>query len=88
MPAKAIIEPTERSNSPPIISREAPVAMIINWAVMTVQLMMPSGRNIPVLPAVMPKNRKTRIAPAIAPNSGRASNRRVQDRLPSRSSSL
>jgi hypothetical protein len=43
MPAKPIIEPTERSNSPAIISMQAPTAMIMNWAETTDQLMMPLG---------------------------------------------
>jgi hypothetical protein len=41
MPAKPIIEPTERSNSPAIISRQAPTAMIMNWAETTDQLRTP-----------------------------------------------
>ena len=32
MPAKPIIEPTDRSNSPAIINRQAPTAMIMNCA--------------------------------------------------------
>src|SRR5580692_9222735 len=76
MPTKPIIEPTERSNSPPIIKSAAPVPMIINCAVTVSQLSTPSEANIPVPPAVTPKKAKTRTTPAKAPRSGRARNRR------------
>ena len=71
MPAKPIIEPTERSNSPAIINRQAPTAMMMNWAETVDQVITPSGENMPVSRAMAKKNMKTRIAPAIAPSSGR-----------------
>jgi hypothetical protein len=43
MPEKPIIEPTDRSNSPAIISRQAPTAMIMNCAETTPQFMTPSA---------------------------------------------
>ena len=46
-PAKPIMEPTERSNSPAIISRQAPTAMIANWAETTPQFIAPLGREHP-----------------------------------------
>jgi hypothetical protein len=45
MPAKPIIEPTDRSNSPAIIKRQAPTAMIMNWAETVDQLMTPCART-------------------------------------------
>ena len=71
MPAKPIIEPTERSNSPAIINRQAPTAIMTNWAETVVQVIAPSGENMPVSRAMAKKNMKTRIVPAIAPSSGR-----------------
>ena len=70
MPAKPIIEPTERSNSPAIINRQAPTAIITNWADTVVQVITPSGENMPVSRATARKNMKTRMVPAIAPSSG------------------
>ncbi len=86
MPENPIIEPTERSNSPPIINRAAPVPMIISWAATVSQLRMPSEANMPVLPAVMAKKMKTRTAPAKAPRSGRVNSRRKADWRVNRSS--
>ena len=43
MPAKPIIEPMERSNSPAIISMQAPVAMIPSWATMARLFLIPRG---------------------------------------------
>ena len=48
MPAKPIIDPTDRSNSPAIISRQAPTAIIINWEDTIPQFIEPSRENIPV----------------------------------------
>ena len=45
MPAKPIIEPIERSNSPAIISRLAPVAMIPNCAITDRLFFSPRGLN-------------------------------------------
>ena len=71
IPANPIIEPTERSNSPAIINRHAPTAMIINWADTTDQFNTPAGPNIPLSKAVNMKKIKTRIVPQIPPSSGR-----------------
>ena len=73
MPAKPIIEPRERSNSPAIISRHAPMEITPRYAATCIQLAMPSGWNMPEFPAVAAKIRKTSNAPEIAANSGRLS---------------
>ncbi len=41
IPAKPIIEPTDRSNSPATMSRHAPTAMIMNWAETWLQFITP-----------------------------------------------
>ncbi len=41
IPAKPIMDPTDRSNSPAIIRRQAPTAMMTNCADTTPQFMMP-----------------------------------------------
>ena len=71
-PAAPIIEPIDRSNSPPIISIEAATAMIPSWADTSRKLMMPGAENRPLPPATMAKKMKTRMVPATAPSSGRA----------------
>jgi len=86
MPAKPIIDPTDRSNSPAIISRHAPTAMIMNCADTTDQFSTPCGANIPEDPAVRKKNTNTKVRPQIPPSSGRISARRSQDVLLIRSS--
>ena len=86
MPAKPIIEPTERSNSPAIISRQAPTAMIANWADTTPQFIAPSAENIPVSDATSRKKTKTRTAPQMDPSSGRTSTLRSGDISLTRSS--
>ena len=70
IPAKPIMEPIERSNSPAIIRRQAPIAINPSWAETVLQFKIPSGANIPVPPAVRPKKTKTRTAPEMAPSSG------------------
>ncbi len=86
MPAKPIIEPSERSNSPAIIRRQAPMAMMPSWADTSSQLRMPLAENMPVSPATVPKNRKTRSVPARAPSSGRPKARLSRPSRRSRSS--
>src|SRR5918996_4022599 len=76
-PAAPIMEPIERSNSPPIINIEAATAMMPSWAETSRKLMTPSGENRPLPPATMPKKMNTRMAPATAPSSGRAINLRT-----------
>ncbi len=71
MPAAAIIEPTDRSNSPPIISMVAPMPMMPSWAETSSQVRKPIGVRKPLSPATMVKRRKMMIAPATAPSSGR-----------------
>ena len=71
IPANPIIEPTERSNSPAIINRHAPTAIIMNWAETTDQFNTPAGLNMPLSNAVKMKNVKTKIVPHMPPNSGR-----------------
>ena len=56
MPAKPIIEPIDRSNSPPIISSAAPTAMMPRNAATVAQLTMPSALNMPESPAASPNN--------------------------------
>ena len=63
-PAAPIIEPIERSNSPPIISIEAATAMMPSCAETSRKLMMPGAENRPEPPATMPKKMKTRMVPA------------------------
>ena len=71
--AAPIIEPIDRSNSPPIISIAAATAMMPSWAETSRKLMMPGAENRPLLPATAAK--KTRMVPATAPSSGRAISR-------------
>src|SRR5215470_3938184 len=76
MPAKPIIEPMERSNSPPIMRSAAPTAMMPRNAATVAQLTMPSALNMPESPATTKKTAKTSTAPEMEPNSGRDRNRR------------
>ena len=75
IPAKPIIEPSERSNSPAIINMQAPMAMMPSWADTSIQLTMPLAENMPVSAATSPKNTNTRTVPARAPSSGRPKTR-------------
>ena len=74
-PAKPIIEPIERSNSPAIISSATAAARMPSWAETSRKLTMPLALNRPLLPATMAKKMKTSTVPAAAPNSGRLSSR-------------
>ena len=71
MPAAPTMEPTDRSNSPAIMSNAAATARMPNWAETSRKLMMPRALNIPLSPATMAKKMKTRTAPPTAPSSGR-----------------
>jgi hypothetical protein len=71
IPAKPIMEPTERSNSPAIISRATGAARMPSCAETSRKLMIPLALNKPLPPAVTAKKAKTRTVPANAPNSGR-----------------
>ena len=84
-PAKAIIEPIERSNSPPIISNAAAMARIPSCAAGESTVMTPARVNIAGL-AVRPKKTVTRTRPATAPNSGRRISRATSETRRSRSS--
>ncbi len=72
IPAKPIIDPTDRSNSPAIMRRQAPTAIIINCEDTIPQFIEPSNENMPVSRATKKKNRKTNTTPTIAPKSGRS----------------
>ena len=85
-PVKAIIEPSERSNSPPIISSAAPMARMPSWAAGDMKFMNPASVNIE-LSAVKRKKTVTSTTPAIAPSSGRFINRENGDSALIRSSS-
>ena len=54
-PAAPIIEPIDKSNSPPIISIEAATAMMPSWADTSRKLMMPGAENRPLPPATTPR---------------------------------
>src|SRR5262245_56177417 len=86
IPAKPIIEPTDRSNSPPIISNAAPTARMPRNAATVPQLTTPSALNMPELPAMKANNRKTRTVPDSDPNSGRLRKRRAAPMSRTRSS--
>src|SRR3954471_14721203 len=86
MPAKPIIEPMDRSNSPPIISSAAPTAMMPRNAATVAQLTTPSALNMPESPATSPNNTNTSTAPEIEPNSGRDRKRRSAPMSRTRSS--
>ncbi|MNI85546.1 hypothetical protein D3C73_1425500 [compost metagenome] len=75
MPAKPIIEPMDKSNSPPIISKAAPVARMPMKAATVAQLTMPSALNIPDPPATRPNTRKTATVPDTDAASGLPSRR-------------
>ena len=71
IPANPIIEPTLRSNSPAIISRQAPTAIIINCAETMDQFRTPCELNIPLSDARIINIIKTTMVPIIPPSSGR-----------------
>ena len=68
--AKPIIEPTERSNSPAIIGRQAPTSITMNWAYTNDQFSTPAALNMPESCAVSRKKAKTSTVPQIPPSSG------------------
>ena len=79
MPAKPIIDPTDRSNSPAIIRRHAPTAMIMNCAETIDQFITPWLLNIPLSKANRRNKVKTATVPTIPPSSGRISALRRAD---------
>ena len=70
IPAKPIIDPTDKSNSPPIIKSAAAIAIIPRLAETSKKLIVPYALNIPVSPATIPKKINTRTDPPSAPSSG------------------
>ena len=64
------MDPIERSNSPPIISIAAAIAIIPKLADTSKKFKVPYALNIPVSPATIPKNINTNIDPPRAPSSG------------------
>jgi hypothetical protein len=70
-PAKAIIEPSDRSNSPPIISSATATARMPSWAETSRKLTVPRALNRPLSPAKTAKKNSTSTQPAAAPSSGR-----------------
>lgn len=79
IPAKPIMEPTDRSNSPAIINRQAPTAMIMNCAETTDQFSTPWLENIPLSAANNRKKANTAIVPMMPPSSGRIKALRKDD---------
>ena len=69
-PVKAIIDPIERSNSPPIMRRAAAIARIPSCAAGARTFITPASVNIDAS-AVARKKIVTRTRPAAAPSSGR-----------------
>jgi len=55
MPANPIMDPTDRSNSPAIISSAAMLASSPSWAETSRKLRMPLALNMPLLPATAKK---------------------------------
>jgi hypothetical protein len=86
MPAKPIMEPMERSNSPAIIKRHAPTARMPRYAETCDQFMTPSRLNMPELPAPMANTANTSTVPEMAANSGRPMRWPNHDSLRTRSS--
>src|SRR4029434_7777106 len=76
IPANPIIDPIDKSNSPPIINSAAPTEIMPRNAATVAQLTIPSALKLPEWPAVTRKQRRTRTAPEIEPNSGRDRKRR------------
>ena len=70
IPANPIIEPIDKSNSPPIINIAAAIAIIPKFADTSKKFRAPYALNIPVSPATIPKNINTKIDPPKAPSSG------------------
>ena len=71
-----IIEPSDRSNSPAIMSSATGAPRMPTWAAIWSQPATPMGPRNPFLPARMAKMMNTRTAPMRAPISGLANRRR------------
>ncbi len=71
-----IMEPSDRSNSPAIMSSATGAPRMPTWAAIWSQPATPMGPRKPFLPARMAKMMKTRTAPMSAPISGLANRRR------------
>lgn len=85
-PAKPIIEPNERWNSPPIMSRTAATATIPSCADTSRKVTTPKAEKMPVPRAATAKNRNTDMQSTTAPSSGRAISRRASGTRTMRSS--
>ena len=72
MPAKPIIEPIERSNSPAIISSATAAARMPSWAETSRKFTMPLALNRPLSPAVMPKKHEDQNRSGNGPKFGPA----------------
>ena len=79
MSENPIIEPTDKSNSPAIIIRQAPTATITNWAETVLQFRTPSAANMLVPRARIRKKMNVAIVPPIAPSSGRIKTRLIHE---------
>ena len=88
IPANPIIEPTLRSNSPAIINKQAPTAIIMNCADTIDQFITPCELNIPLSEAKNIKIINTAIVPIIPPSSGRIRELRNADISLTRSSEM
>jgi hypothetical protein len=81
------MEPTERSNSPPIIKSAAPMARMPSWAAGDMKVRMPESVNIRSLATIQKKSATSRT-PASAPSSGRRISRVRKEVCFSRSSAV
>ncbi len=86
-PVNATIEPTERSNSPPIMRSAAPIAKMPSWAAGVMKFRIPARVNI-LGSAVKRKKIVTRARPAMAPSSGRFMSREMSETFFTLSSAL
>src|SRR5207247_515931 len=71
MPLAAIIDPTERSNSPAIMSSETAAARMPSSEAISRYVAAPAFVKKPDPPATSEKNTQTATAPKAAPSSGR-----------------
>ena len=71
-----MMEPTERSNSPAIMSRATATARMPSWAATSRMVAVPLAETKPRFQARMAKTTQTMMAPNAAPISGRSRRRR------------
>ncbi|OWK18800.1 hypothetical protein AJ88_01880 [Mesorhizobium amorphae CCBAU 01583] len=84
-PGKSHHRSDREINSPPIISKAAPVARMPSWAAGAMKFMMPASVNIAGF-AVKKKKMVTSTRPATAPSSGRRRSAVIVETFFSRSS--